>query len=366
MKKNQGKQKDSRIQRKIMTWKHIAITYAAILMLVGLQSGLVIFPGFQSTKEAFQVAVIMIYWGIVAGVFTYVTNRQIRDKYDKPVRKLSEATKQVAGGDFSVYVEPMHTTDKYDYIDVMFLDFNKMVEELGSIETLKNDFVSNVSHELKTPVAIIKNYSTMVRKGNLPQKIQDEYMDSVIEAADRLSGLITNVLKLSKLENQAIESTAEEYDVCRQLTESILRFESLWEKKDIEIEVDIEDRAMITVDKSMMEIVWNNLLSNAIKFTDTGGKIAVTQTSDADSIAVSVSDTGCGMDEQTVKHIFDKFYQGDTSHSGEGNGLGLALVHRVIEKSGGTLSVESSQNVGSVFTVRLKVSGKENEVIEEK
>jgi len=346
---------DVRVKEKKISWKQTVLTYCMMLLLVGIQVGIIVFPGYRSMNEFIQVAIIMIYWAIVAAIFASITNWQIKDGYDRPMRKLSEATKKVAEGDFSIYVEPIHTIDKHDYIDVMFLDFNKMVAELGSIETLKNDFVSNVSHELKTPLAVIKNYTTLLKKENLAAVTQEEYKDIIIEYTDRLSALITNILKITKLDSQAIETTVKPYDLCRQLADCFLQFESLWEKKDIEIEVDIEDRAVITADESMMEIVWNNLLSNAIKFTEPGGKIVLKQTSDTNTITVSVSDSGCGMSDETIKHIFDKFYQGDTSHSKEGNGLGLALAYRIVEKIGGTLTVESQVGKGSIFTVHLNV-----------
>ena len=353
MTKRRQAERDVRVKEKKISWKQTVLTYCTMLLLVGIQVGIIIFPGYQSMSELIQVAIIMIYWAIVAALFTFITNWQIREGYDRPMRRLSEATKKVAEGDFSIYVEPIHTADKHDYIDVMFLDFNKMVAELGSIETLKNDFVSNVSHELKTPLAVIKNYTTLLKKGSLAAETQEEYKDIILEYTDRLSALITNILKLTKLDSQAIESTVEPYDLCGQLADCFLQFESLWEKKDIEIEVDIEDRVVITADENMMEIVWNNLLANAVKFTEPGGKIVLKQTSDVNTITVSVSDSGCGMSAETIKHIFDKFYQGDTSHSKEGNGLGLALAYRIVEKAGGTLSVESQVGKGSIFTVHL-------------
>jgi len=353
MTKRRQAERDVRVKEKKISWKQTVLTYCTMLLLVGIQVGIIIFPGYQSMSELIQVAIIMIYWAIVAALFTFITNWQIREGYDRPMRRLSEATKKVAEGDFSIYVEPIHTADKHDYIDVMFLDFNKMVAELGSIETLKNDFVSNVSHELKTPLAVIKNYTTLLKKGSLAAETQEEYKDIIIEYTDRLSALITNILKLTKLDSQAIESTVEPYDLCSQLADCFLQFESLWEKKDLEIEVDIEDRVVITADENMMEIVWNNLLANAVKFTEPGGKIVLKQTSDVNTITVSVSDSGCGMSAETIKHIFDKFYQGDTSHSKEGNGLGLALAYRIVEKAGGTLSVESQVGKGSIFTVHL-------------
>lgn len=355
MKRKDASPADIRVKRKRIRWIHAVITYGVMLLLVGIQVGIIVIPAFHLLSDFWKINIILLYWAVVAGVFAYITNRQIKNGYDAPMRKLGEATRQVAGGDFSVYMEPAHTADQYDYIDVMFLDFNKMVEELGSIETLKNDFISNVSHELKTPLSIIKNTASLIKKANLSAEMQAEYATSIMEATDRLSALITNILRLNKLENQAIESAAEPYDLCRQLTDCLLQFEPLWDKKELEIEVDIEDRAIITADASIMEIVWNNLISNAIKFTEPGGKIELRQMSDTHLITVSVSDSGCGMDEETMKHIFDKFYQGDPSHAKEGNGLGLALVQRIVERAGGTLSVESHPGTGSAFTVQLHV-----------
>ena len=353
--KRKQQDEDIRVKRKVVNWQEFILTYAVLLLLVGIQMGIVIAPVFERQNPFIQVAVIMFYWVIVASSFLYITNWQIRVSYDKPMRRLSKAAKKVAKGDFSVYVEPFHTSENYDYIDVMFIDFNAMVQELGSIETLKSDFVANVSHEIKTPLAIIKNYTTMLKKNDLPENIRLEYMDSIIKAIDNLSDLVTNILKLNKLENQEIETPVEAYDLCRQLSECILAFESIIDEKKIELEIDIEEKVIILADENILEIVWNNLLSNAFKFTEAGGRIAVKQTSEADTVTVSVSDSGCGMDSETLKHIFDKFYQGDTSHSGQGNGLGLALAYRIVEKEGGTLSVQSKLGEGSTFIVTLPV-----------
>ena len=344
---------DTRIKRKVMGWKGFFISYSVMLLLVGIQTGIVVFPAFFSINPAMQVTIIMGYWAIVAFFFGLITNWQIKKGYDIPMRRLSSAAKKVAEGDFSVYVEPPHTADKYDYIDVMFTDFNVMVQELGSIETLKNDFVANVSHEIKTPLAVIKNYTSALKREDLSPEVREEYMDTIIKATDNLSSLISNILRLNKLENQEIELPAKEYNLCRQLCDCALRFESLWEEKNIEFQADIQEKATILADSNMLELVWNNLLSNALKFTGFGGKVILTQTSEQDAIIVSVSDTGCGMNSEVQKHIFDKFYQGDTSHSGEGNGLGLALAFRIVDKLGGTLSVISEPSKGSTFTVTL-------------
>lgn len=327
-----------------------------LFLMSGIHIGLIVLMGRLDCNEFAQTVVAMAYWGVVAAGITWYTVGRMRSTYEVPMQRLAEATAKVAAGDFSVYVPTIHTADKMDYIDVMITDFNKMVEELGSIETLKTDFVSNVSHEMKTPISIIKNYAELLRSGEIEEQTRMEYAESIEDAAARLSSLIGNILKLSKLENQRMTPDVKEYDVCRQLCECVLFFEEAWEAKEIEVEMDIEEETVIRADTNLMELVWNNLISNAVKFTEPGGRITVSQTSDGNRVSISVSDTGCGMSEEIWNHIFDKFYQGDTSHSGEGNGLGLALVKRVLELMDGDIHVSSEEGKGSTFTVTLPVA----------
>lgn len=334
-----------------------AIYLGVLLLMSGIHTGLIVFMNTVEWNDAVQSVVPIVYWGMVAVTLTLFTRRKIRSTYEEPMHRLAEATNRVANGDFSVYVPALHTPDKLDYLDVMIMDFNKMVEELGSIETLKTDFVSNVSHEMKTPIAIIKNYAELLKAEHITEEQRKEYAENIEGAAVRLSNLISNILKLNKLENQRIIPEAESYDVCRQLCECILQFEDAWDEKEIELETEIEDCAMVEADKSLLELVWNNLLSNAVKFTEPGGTITVKQTSDESVVKISVSDTGCGMKRDSMNHIFDKFYQGDTSHSKEGNGLGLALVKRVLELSEGDIQVFSEPGKGSTFLVTLPRQG---------
>lgn len=324
-----------------------------VLLMSGVHTGILVMAFKFNWPVFWQINIPIIYWGIVAIGMTIFTRKKIEKTYEEPLQSLARATEKVANGDFSVYVPTLNSADQYDYLDVMIMDFNKMVEELGSIETLKTDFVSNVSHEMKTPIAVIKNYAELLQKENLEEEKRLEYARGIKEASVRLSGLISNILKLNKLENQSIAPIPQKYDICRQLCDCVLQYENIWEEKEIEIDIDIEETAFVWADESLMEIVWNNLFSNAFKFTESGGSVLVKQETIESGIIIKVSDTGCGMSEENVKHIFDKFYQGDTSHSKEGNGLGMAMVKRVIEMVNGTISVESIPGKGSTFTVIL-------------
>lgn len=329
------------------------VILVGLMLASGIHEGLILLVYYLSLSDLVLVHVILVYWALVSVSMTLLIRYLTKTTYEKPVQQLAEATRKVAEGDFSVYVPPIHTADKLDYLDVMILDFNKMVAELGSIETLKTDFFSNVSHEIKTPLAVIHNAAQLLKNENLSAERRAEYVDTIEKYSGRLAELIANILRLNKLEKQAIRPKPEPYDLCAQLAECALLFERRWEEKDLEFEAELEDQFTIEADESLLELVWNNLLSNAIKFTDPGGTVTLRQTSAADGVEVSVTDTGCGMDEETLKHIFDKFYQGDTSHATEGNGLGLALVLRIVRMLGGSIAVSSTPGEGSTFTVRL-------------
>lgn len=347
---------DKRIKKKVWSWKKLIITYVVMLLLVGFQMGIITASFFAILPNFLQVFIVMGYWALVSIIFLLITNYQIKKTYDEPMKKLSKGAKCVAEGDFSIYLVPSHVGNEVDYLDVMFQDFNTMVAELGSIETLKNDFIANVSHEIKTPLAVICNYITMLQNPELSDGERKRYQNSLFDAASRLNTLVTNILKLNKLQNQRICYEYTNFDLCGQLSECVLNFESLWVKKNLELNVEMEDRSIINSDEETMKLVWNNLIANAIKFTSEGGSISIRQYSDSTYTTVEISDTGCGMSEETMKHIYDKFYQGDTSHSTEGNGLGLTLVSKVLDYSGGFITVVSEIGKGSTFKVVLPVT----------
>ncbi|MCM1145072.1 MAG: HAMP domain-containing histidine kinase [Blautia sp.] len=328
------------------------VYWMVIQLMSGMHIGVVILITRADLPDFWKVNIPMIYWALVALGLTLFTKKRMQQVYEIPLQHLAKAAQEVANGDFSVYVPPVHTADKADYLDIMIEDFNKMVEELGSIETLKTDFFANVSHEIKTPLSIIQNNAELLCRERLPEK-QKICAETIHLTTQRLSDLISNILKLNKLEKQSILPDIEVYDLCTQLAECAVGFEDIWERQGLSFEADLEDCAPINADGDLMALVWNNLLSNAIKFTESGGMIFLKEESGADYVKVSVQDTGCGMSEETMKHIFEKFYQGDTSHSVAGNGLGLALALRVLQLHHFEIEVSSGNGKGSVFTVTM-------------
>ncbi len=279
----------------------------------------------------------------------------IRRRYmiSMPVKKITDATSRIAEGDFSVRLSPSLALENYNGYGEIMDNVNAMAAELGKTELLHGDFIANVSHEFKTPIAVIRNYAQAMADGALGEEEMREYARTVYAAADRLSVLVTNILRLNKMDSGGLTADFKDTDIGESLRQSVIAYADGIEEKGIELECDIADDVTVPSDESLLEPIWNNLLSNALKFTPEGGRISVTLVRDGEDAVVTVSDSGCGMDEETGRHIFDKFYQGDTSHAAEGNGLGLALVKKAIDLLGGSIEVESAPGKGSRFTVRL-------------
>ena len=310
----------------------------------------------ELTQEHIERAAKVTFLNVILLSFLCTIVDEIRRKFmvDRPVGQIIKAAEQMMTGDFSVRIPPLHGIANADGFGVIADYFNQMAQELSGTETLRTDFIANVSHELKTPLAVIQNYGTMLQQQDLPENKRLEYAKAITDASRRLANLITNILKLNKLENQQIFPKAETYDLGEQLCECLLTFERAWEDKALDIETDVEAEVMINSDGELLSLVWNNLFSNAIKFTPPHGKISLTLKAEGEFAVVQVSDTGCGISPEVGKHMFEKFYQGDTSHATQGNGLGLALVKRVIDIVGGDISVSSEVGKGSIFTVKLR------------
>jgi len=267
----------------------------------------------------------------------------------QPLTHLSAAMRQVKKGDFSVRLPQ----GKDNELGQLINNFNQMVAELGSIEYLQKDFISNVSHEFKTPIASIAGFAKLLKSDALSPEEKAEYTDIIIAESRRLSHLSENLLRLSKLENQVRLKDVTPFSLDEQLRTSVLLLEPMWQKKDIQWELEL-DEITCHGEADLLSQVWLNLLSNAIKFSNEGGTIFI-RLYQTDMIKVRIEDHGIGMSEEVLNRIFDKFYQGDPSHSNEGNGLGLPLVKRIVTLSGGEIKVKSMINEGSVFTITLPI-----------
>ena len=312
--------------------------------------------GLVFTKENIETAAKLNFANVVLITFLSGTVDYIRRKQmvDRPVKQIMSALDQVMQGDFTVRIAPVKEFSGETGFNEIIKAINKMTAELAGTETLRTDFIANVSHELKTPLAVMGNYATMLQKPGICEEDRMEYAKAISHSSRRLAALITNILKLNKLENQQIFPQLDEYDLGEQLCENLLQFEEVWEKKNLNIETDIEDDVRIRSDAELLSLVWNNLISNAVKFTPEEGTIGVSLKTEGNLVIVSVSDTGCGIKPEVGQHIFEKFYQGDASHATQGNGLGLALVKRVVDIFRGEISVQSIYGQGSTFTVKFR------------
>ncbi len=352
--------KQNRI-RKILKWLNhyfifflfiaFVITCCTMLFVSALRNSLNI----TLTEENISTAAKLTFLNVIllSLVFTVIDTVRRKLTVERPIKRITDAAEKIVKGDFSVRVKPQSRFATDENFNNVIDCFNKMAEELGSVETLRTDFIANVSHEMKTPLAVMQNYGTLLQMPGLSEEKRIEYAKGVTDGARRMADMMTNILKLNRLENQQIYPQVTEFDLGEQLCECLLQYENVWEKSGIEIETDIAENIKVKADAELLSHVWNNLFSNAFKFTPPGGKVTVSFTATEHHAIVKVTDTGCGMTPEVGKHIFEKFYQGDTSHSVQGNGLGLALVKRVVDIMHGEISVESTLGKGSSFTVKI-------------
>ena len=312
--------------------------------------------GHDFTQEEITGAAKITMLNVILLSICMATIDYFRRKFtvERPVKRITQSTEKMIEGDFSVRIEPVSKFATDDSFNEIIECVNKMATELSGVETLRTDFIANVSHEMKTPLAVIQNYGTLLRSPDLTEEKRIEYAKVITDASRRLSDMMTNILKLNRLENQQIYPNLATYDLGEQLCGDLLQYESLWERKKIEIETDIEEGVFVSADAELLSLVWSNLFSNAFKFTDNGGKVSLTLTADEKYATVRITDTGCGMSTEVGEHIFEKFYQGDTSHATQGNGLGLALVKRVVDILQAEICVESAVGVGTTFTVKIR------------
>lgn len=275
---------------------------------------------------------------------------QLSKLFFNPIKKLRKAMDQVADGDFSVRLDGKSTSKE---IMEIYSGFNLMTEELSATEILQTDFISNVSHEFKTPINAIEGYATLLQSTQNIDAVENEYIEKILFNTKRISSLVGSILLLSKLENQQISTNRTTYRLDEQIRQSIVAMEPEWEKKNIEIDAEL-DGVEYLGNEPMMRHVWDNLIGNAVKFTPVGGEIRIKLTKKLRKLIFTIDDTGPGLSEEAQKRVFDKFYQADNSHRQEGNGLGLALVKRILITEKGEIMVENLPDKGCRFTVTLK------------
>lgn len=353
------KKRNRVVLRKIFTYMRQFVMFFSLVAFVVTCSFLVFFSVIKSsvtiTEEDIRNFAPVVFFNVFILAVLFMLSDLLRRKIsiDRPTKEIQRVLKKLMEGDFTARISKSYLGIKEYRFREIAENINLLAEELAGVETLRTDFIANVSHELKTPLAVMQNYGTMLQQPGLSEEKRNEYSKAITDTSRRLANLITNILKLNKLENQQIFPTVEEYDLGEQLCECLLQFEDAWERKNLEIETDIEDNVCICSDAELLSLVWNNLISNAVKFTEPGGTISVELKNEENYVSVKVKDTGCGIKPETGQHIFEKFYQGDTSHATQGNGLGLALVKRVVDIMNGEISVESVYGKGSAFTVKI-------------
>lgn len=325
-----------------------------IVTVFNVSIGILVYSSIKE-KETIVIALVVLLFVILSTVLcSFIDLFRRKIMIERPLSEIIYATQQITKGDFNIKLIPNHSYKDYDEFDIIKDDINNMALELANSAVMKTDFIANVSHEIKTPLAVIQNYAKALENPNLNIEERKSYLKSLQQACKKLNTLVLNILKLNKLENQSMVPDISRFNVSELLTVQILQFEELIDKKNISLEINIEEDLYIDSDPSYLEIAFNNFISNAIKFTDNGGTIYISLVKLNDKYIFTFKDTGCGMDSETGKHIFDKFYQGDTSHSKEGNGLGLALVKRIIDLLGGEINVVSELGVGTEFKMIVK------------
>ncbi len=351
------KQKFMRVRNKLKTFRFMIIAmFMAIVGISGFFTGTLFVLGYLARIRPIHSlpAITLIYYPIIISVLLAILLTTLgSERIVRPIKQLTEATRKVREGDFTVRIP---CRKRRDELGQLIESFNLMVDELQHNEIFRTDFINNFSHEFKTPIVSIRGFARQLEKDDLTEEQRREYISIIIAESDRLAGMSANVLLLSKLENQTIVTDRAPFDLDEQIRKEILLLEESWERKNLTITPELQE-VRFDASAELLSHVWRNLLANAVKFSPDGGEIRVDlrreEQDGAPVIVVDISDDGPGMDDATVARIFDKFYQGDTSHKTEGNGLGLSIAYRAAVLCGGSIDVRSAPGQGCTFTVRL-------------
>ena len=327
----------------IFTCLALSVVIAGILVMILRDIGI-----FAIALAANPLVFILVLYLVSAGAasaLTYFVTQQIL----KPIEALSKVSMEVAKGNFDVSCSEQTNIEE---LDTVIENFNRMAHELSMTETLREDFIANVSHEFKTPLAAMEGYATLLSDEGLTDEERKEYAGRILQSVRRLSGLTGNILLISKLENDSYKLSLSRFRLDEEIRETILELESEWTKKDIDFDIDLAELICESAEGLLHEL-WINLIGNAIKYSHPGGRVTVRLEEERGNLRAIVADNGIGMSEEVRAHIFEKFYQGDTSRKSEGNGLGLALSWRIVKALKGDIRVESVEGRGTTFIVTL-------------
>ena len=323
-----------------------------ITVTVVVSIGILIFSkvkDFETSILAIFVLLYILFTALIFFIIDYIRRNII---IQKPLNDILDATNLISKGEFDIKLKPRHNYNNYDELDKIMININKMAIGLRNDEILKKDFISNFSHEIKTPIAIMNGYINLLKRNEMSKEERDEYIDKLYNSSINLSNLISNILKLNKLENSEMELN--DVNLSNVLENVIISYDELINNKRINLDIDMDDRLIKYTNESFIQLIFSNLISNAIKFSKYEGIVEIKLKNKNDYIEFMVKDNGIGMSKNTIIHIFNRFYQGDTSHKTEGNGLGLSMVKKAIDRLGYKISIESEEEKGSTFIVDIR------------
>ena len=344
----------NKISKRITLSMHFGIFIFIINLITTFITGVLMYLLFsigilneKNIKSVMVLPIITLVSCILIGTIVSACSSRVALKN---IREFIEATDKLSRGDFSARLN----INKPPEFKILSKNFNAMAKELGGIEVLRTDFINNFSHEFKTPIISIKGFAEILKDDDLSKEEKNEYLDIIIEESKRLSSLATNVLNLSKIETQVILNDIQRFNIGEQIRQSILLLDSKFQAKNFLLDINIED-CYINGNKEMLNQVWVNLLDNAIKFNSKNGIVSINMKKEEGNIFINITDTGVGIESESIPKIFDKFYQGDISHATHGNGLGLTIVKKIIKLHGGTIECDSIVSKGTKFTIILPI-----------
>ncbi|WP_418290018.1 HAMP domain-containing sensor histidine kinase, partial [Massilicoli timonensis] len=321
-----------------------ALVFLILLLTMGLTGLITVLVSESNFIDAPPKELTLLLFAVISIIVGTILSHTVGKRPLNVIREIDDATKEVVKGNFTVRLNEDIVAEE---LHSMAHNFNTMVRELSNTEILRKDFIENVSHEFQTPLSAIEGYAALLQNQSLTTQKRQEYAARILVNARRLSDLSGNILLLSRLEHQELEIQKETYALDEQIREAILLFETKWTQKELCLEVDLS-AIRYKGNKELLMQVWQNLIGNAVKFVAQKGEIRITLRIEKNDVIVTVADNGIGMSEAVQKRIYEKFYQADTSRTGIGNGLGLALAKRIVDLHDGTLTVASAEGKGTM------------------